>query len=172
VDQAEQYMNDVQARMTANGYEVTRMEIGGLPSLVGYKSEFRLRWMATQLHLYVFVAPISYVTPEWLEHYTRVALAYADRAKGATRGLQSGVAAIAALAGPGADPRALTYAQRELVRMFAGFAWPVIYNTTTKALTSHTGNPFVGWVYNGWIRQQIRDVLRADHGLVQGGPAA
>ena len=52
------YIDGVAARLAADGCETRGEDWGGTPVLVGYRSDFRLRWIATTLHLFTIVAPV------------------------------------------------------------------------------------------------------------------
>lgn len=159
MDNTQVYVQGARERLAVNGFSVSEHVVGGLPAVVGYKSEFHWRWMATRMHLFVFVAGVDSATYGTLAHFTDAALEYADKAKGAYRGFQSGIAAIATISAPEADPRALAMAKRDIVRKFAGFAWPVLFDSASRTLTSHVGRPRIGGIYTKWMREQIATCL-------------
>jgi hypothetical protein len=65
--------------------------------VVGYQSKFRLRWLATKLHLFTIVACAPAVTAELLQRITAESFSYANNMKGTFRGLQSGFAVVPAV---------------------------------------------------------------------------
>jgi hypothetical protein len=154
---ADQFLNDAAARLTSNGYTVTsNAQVGAHAALVGQISEFRWRWMATRVHLFVAVRAVDEVTIDELDRFTRDTLDYADAAKGKMRGFQSGVAGIGVLVGNSVHDGAARFAEREIVRRYAAFAWPVAVDATTQQVWEHTGRPGVGAVFTSWMRQQIQ----------------
>ena len=153
--QTREYLDDLTTRLTSAGYATEMHAIGGWPTLTGYRSDFRLRWMASRLHTFVAVRSLPVVTAEELDAFTRASLEYVKQAKGAWRGAQSGVAVIPVLVGESVDEAAADYARTQLVRHYAAFAWPVTVDLSTGERTSHRGRPTVGAVFTGWMRQQI-----------------
>ncbi|MEZ0447223.1 hypothetical protein [Cellulomonas sp. ICMP 17802] len=156
-----QYVDDISSSLRAAGYAVELHAIGGWPTLTGYRADFRLRWMATKLHTFVCVRSVPVVTVDELSAFATASLEYTKAAKGAMRGAQSGVAAIAVLVGETVEPAAAEYARKELVRHFAAFAWPVTVDLSTGQRSSHQGRPAIGAIYTGWMRKQIAATLPA-----------
>ncbi|MDQ7904990.1 levansucrase [Phytohabitans sp. ZYX-F-186] len=155
-DQAvDAYIQATAARLAADGCEVSTEDWHGTPVLVGYRADFRLRWMATKLHLLTVVAPAATVTQAGLEAFTNTAFDYAQARKGQLRGLQSGVAVFPALVGTHADPAALAWAaQRQLVR-FGSVARPVAVDVTTGAVGCFRRTAALGFVYSGHLRRKL-----------------
>jgi hypothetical protein len=153
------YVGTIERSLREAGYQVSTQPVGGALTLTGYRADFRLRWMATKLHLFVCVRAVPVVTADALESFATASLAHAKATKGAMRGAQSGVAAIAALVGDHVEDEAVTYARKELVRNFAAFAWPVAVDLSTGVRTSHRGRPTIGAIYTGWMRKQIEATL-------------
>ncbi len=162
-----EYQALVQERLTASGYTLQSVPPWGL---VGYRRDFRMRWMATTLHLLVHVATTDHVTADGLAQFTRAALDHAEATRGQMRGLQSGVAVITAVIGESADDDAHAYALRTIQRDFAAFAWPTVVDLGAELRSSHAGSPFVGAVYSGWMRRQIETLLPQPDSLVRSGP--
>jgi len=152
----ETYRAAVEARMPAAGFTVLE---SGPHGLGGYRKDFRLRWMATTLHLFVHVATTEHVTAAGLEQYTRAALAHGNALRGQYRGFQSGVAVITSVVGEDADEDAHAYALGTLVREFAAFAWPTVVDLGIGVRSSHAGRPVVGAVYTSWMRGQVEALL-------------
>ena len=154
-----QYVDDISANLRAAGYEVELHAIGGMPALTGYRSDFKLQWMASRLHTFVTVRSVPVVTVGELEAFAQASLEYTKAAKGAMRGVQSGVAAIAVLVGERVEEDAAQYARTQLVRNYAAFAWPVTVDLSTGERSSHRGRPTIGAIFTGWMRQQIAATL-------------
>jgi hypothetical protein len=149
------YGRIVGARLGEAGYAVDDRYLASLGAVSGYRSEFRLRWGASKLHLFVTLGTADVVTAEALAAHLHATLEHAKLTKGGARGLHSGVAAVAALVGNTVEPAAEEYARTELVRDFAAFAWPVCVDLAGYRRTTHEGNPYVGRAFTGWIREQI-----------------
>lgn len=151
-----EYRAAVESRMVAAGYQIQQSDAYGL---IGYRKEFKLRWMASTLHLLVHVTAVPQVTGQGLMEHTQAALEHAKARRGEMRGLQSGVAVITAVVGETADEAAHDYARREIVKGFAAFAWPTVVDLGAGVRTSHVGRPVIGAVFTPWMRQQIETVL-------------
>lgn len=151
----DEYLHLVASRLSAGGAVVNVGQIGGLHTVLGYRSQFRLTWMATRLHLITAVAAApGPLTAEGLRYFTDAALDYAKSQKGQWRGFQSGVGVIAALVGHQVAPDAAAYANGQLVRKFAAFAWPAAVDLTSRQVYSHTGRVAIGGIYAGYMREQ------------------
>lgn len=155
----EDYRALVSSRLTADGATVSHGQIGGLDVLVGYRSQFRLTWLATRLHLLTVVATKPYVSAGDLAAFVDAALDHAKAEKGRWRGLQSGVAVIAALIGQQVDPGESAFARDRLVRKFAAVAWPAVVDLGARQVHSHQGRVAIGGIYAGYLRQQTAVAL-------------
>jgi len=149
-----EYLDLVGKRLQADGVAVRSASVGGLPALVGYRSRFRLAWMATRLNLFTVVAGVPSVTAGGLEQFSRDAVAYAVSEKGRRRGLQTGVAAIAVLVGTVVEPDAAAYAEDQVLKRWSAFAWPTAVDLSSQIVYRHQGRVLVGGVYASWMRGQ------------------
>lgn len=71
-DAVKAYIEATAARLTADGCDVHTEDWHGTAVLVGHRSDFRVQWMATKLHLLTIVAPASDVTrTAWSHSRTR-----------------------------------------------------------------------------------------------------
>jgi hypothetical protein len=156
----EEYLNLVAERLQADGAEVTTEYFRGVPAVVGYRPQFKLRWMATRLNLFTVVLPTERVTPAGLKQFSEEALDFATSQKGRFRGVQNGVGAIAVQVCPQATPEAIDFARTTLVRRFSAFAWPAVVDLSTGTVHSHQGRVVVGGIYASWMRQQTAVALK------------
>ena len=90
----EEYVQEASERMRADGSSVSVVSLTGGPAVVGYQSRFRLRWMATKLHLFTVVVSVPQATIDVVSSVTAQGIDYAKKTKGKFRGFQSGVAVI------------------------------------------------------------------------------
>ena len=156
---ADEYIKEVASRLRADGAEVTTESMRELTMLVGYRSQFRLRWFATRLNLFTIIGSVQTVTVAGLEQFSKDAIDYAIARKGQFRGLQNGVAVIPVLVSERIEPDAATYATNTLVRRFSAFAWPATVDLTSRHVYKHEGRVFLGGVYADWMRQQTAIAL-------------
>jgi hypothetical protein len=155
MDPVSAYLDAAAARLSADGCTVEAENWSGARVIVGYRGDFRLRWMATKLHLITAVAAAPFVRAEDIEGFTNAVMDYALARKGQFRGLQSGVAVFPALVSANVDPAAVAWAaQRQRVR-FACMARPVVVDVAHGAVGSYRGTPGLGWVYAGHLRAKL-----------------
>lgn len=155
MDPVTAYIDATATRLAADGCTVQAEDWSGTRVIVGYRSDFRLRWMATKLHLITAVAPAPVVQAGSIEGFTNAVMEYALARKGQFRGLQSGIAVFPALVSPDVDPAALAWAaQRQRVR-FACMARPVVIDVARGAVSTFRGTPGLGWIYAGHLRAKL-----------------
>jgi hypothetical protein len=160
--QSDEFVAGAAQRLQAGGAAVTWQTLAGGPVIVGYQARFRLRWMATKLHLFTFVAAGPSVDARSLEQFANDALDFAVRAKGRPGALQVGVAAIPILAAATVDSTAIEFAQNRLIRRWSAFAWPCVFDLGTGRSYVHEGRVTVGGLYANWMRSQIAIALGLD----------
>jgi hypothetical protein len=153
---ASEYVNAVEHRLVAAGVQTGRASVGGLDTLIGYRSQFKLQWMATKLHLFSVVGTTDLtVNADGLRGFSMQALDFAEREKGGLKGLQVGVAAIPILVSQHVKRDAITLARNDIIKRFSAFAWPVVVDLSARKAYSHEGRVLVGGIYASWIRGQI-----------------
>ncbi|MEU6203134.1 levansucrase [Micromonospora musae] len=149
------YIDTTGQRLRADGCEVKTEDWGGLPVLVGYRADFKLRWMATKLHLFTIAAPATSITASAIQAFTTSAFDYVLARKGQLRGLQSGVAVFPALVGTQIEPRALSWAQQKQQVRFAALARPVVVDASTGAAGAFRSTTTLGFVYSAHLRRKL-----------------
>jgi hypothetical protein len=160
---ADEYVRAIAQRLESDGAEIDSKNLPAGFVLIGYRSQFRLRWVASKLNLFTIVAQAEVGTVDRLEHHTDEALSYATSQKGRFRGLQNGVAAIPALVASTVEPEAITFASTHLTRKFSAFAWPVLVDLASEKIYRHQGTVFLGGIYANWIRHRIDATFPAFH---------
>jgi hypothetical protein len=155
----EEYTRAVSERLSSDGAQVGTVPFRGGPALVGYRPQFRLRWMAVRLNLFTVVVSQPVVSAAALEEFSVEALTYALGRKGDFRGLQNGVAVIPVMLGSQVEPDAVAMARDKLIRRFSAFAWPTVVDLTTGTVHKHEGRVLVGGIFAAWMRQQTKVAL-------------
>jgi hypothetical protein len=155
VEAVKAYIEATAARLTADGCDVRTEDWHGTPVLVGHRSDFRLRWMATKLHLMTVVAPSSAITLSALQGFTNTAFDYAQARKGQWRGFQSGVAVLPSLVGTHVDPAATAWAQQKQLVRFGSVARPVVVDVTAGTVGCFRRTAALGFVYSGHLRRKL-----------------
>lgn len=152
-------MDAVADRLRGDGAAVSTELLPGGEAVVGYRSEFRLRWMATKLNLFTVVRSVPQVTVSALEAFSNEALDYGVKLKGRFRGLQTGVAVIPLLVGDLVEPAASDYARTVLVLRWSAFAWPAAVDLDREVVSTHEGSVTIGGMYASWMREQTAVAL-------------
>ena len=151
----EEYLRTVRERLGQSGYSVSTETLGGSEVLIGYRSQFRLAWFATKLHLFVVIGSTSSVAADELSSFTAEVLRYGIRRTGRLRGLQMAVAVVPVLAAPVVQADAVSFAESQPQTKFAAQAWPVVVDLAGRQLVRPTSIRF-GRVYADWILRQVQ----------------
>ncbi|MFF5179274.1 levansucrase [Micromonospora sp. NPDC000316] len=149
------YLTGAGERLRADGCEVRTEDWGGVPVLIGYRGDFKMRWMATKLHLFTIAAPATLVTAAALQTFTATATDYVLARKGQLRGFQNGVALFPALVGTQIDPAASAWATQGQQVKFAAVARPVAVDVSTGTASAYRGNPVLGIIYAAHLRSKL-----------------
>lgn len=149
------YIDGVATRLATDGCETRTEDWTNVPVLVGYRSDFRLWWFATKLHLFTIVMPMPYVTAGALETLTNNAINYALARKGEMRGFQSGVAVFPAAVSTHIDPAATAWAEQKQQLRFACMARPVTVDVSRGVVGAFRGTSAMGLVYSGHLRRKL-----------------
>ncbi|MFF5052628.1 levansucrase [Micromonospora sp. NPDC000663] len=149
------YLTATGERLRADGCEVRIEDWGGTPVLIGYRGDFKMRWMATKLHLFTIAAPATRVTAASLETFSTSAMDYVLARKGQLRGFQNGVAVFPALVGTEIEPAAAAWAQEKQRLRFAALSRPVTVDARTGAAAAFRGNPGLGFIYAAHLRKKL-----------------
>ncbi|WP_341717232.1 levansucrase [Micromonospora sp. FIMYZ51] len=151
----QEYITATAVRLAADGCDVQTENWHGTAVLIGYRSDFRVQWMATKLHLFTIVAPATDVTRTDAESFTTMAFEYAEARKGQWRGFQSGVAVLPALVGTRVDPAATAWVQQKQLLHFASMARPVVVDVTAGTVGCYRRTPALGFVYAAHLRRKL-----------------
>ncbi|HEX4792094.1 MAG TPA: hypothetical protein VH372_26745 [Actinospica sp.] len=148
------YMNALVERLRADGDE-PQWDTTGAPYLLGHRSDFKVQWMATRIHLFTVAAVVPEVTLAGLEQFADFALDVAvKRKKGLPRGLQTGIAAFPTLISDRVEPAALQRAAKWQKTRFAVMGRPTVVDTANRAVGAYRGRPLLGLMYAGYLRQK------------------
>lgn len=150
----DEYLRGVSERLRAGEASITTETFRGVPAVVGYRAEFRLRWLATKLNLFVIVLAQPEVSADGMKSFSSEALDFANSQKGRFRGLQNGVAALAVQVGSDIHSDAVEFAENTIVKRFSAFAWPAVVDLSSGKVHRHQGRVPIGGIYAQWMRQQ------------------
>lgn len=145
------YLDGLADRLATDGCAVSTERWGAHDVLIGHRSDFRVQWFATNLHLFTVAAPAGVVTQQDLEAFTSTVWDAMLARKGQLRGLQTGLAVFPTLVGTRVDPDAAIWASAEQRLRFATFARPVVVDTTARDISAFTGRVALGGIYNSHL---------------------
>lgn len=138
----------LEGRLTGDGCSTRWEDWGGTAVLVGRRADFRMKWMATRLHLFTVAAAVPEVTVRTIVEFTDSVLTYArDTKDGLPVGLQTGVAAFPVLVSGNVEPGAVQWAEARQRNKFACMARPVVVDTTHQYVGMYRGKPVIGRGY-------------------------
>ncbi|MGC5288695.1 levansucrase [Micromonospora sp. DT231] len=149
------YLTATGERLRADGCEVRTEDWGGVPVLIGHRGDFRMRWMATKLHLFTVAAPATVVTADALREFSATAMDYVLARKGQLRGFQNGVAVFPALVGSQVEPAASAWAQGGQQVKFAALSRPVAVEARSATVSAFRGKPVLGFIYAAHLRSKL-----------------
>ena len=150
----ENYIQQLHARLQADGCD-PQWEAAPDPLLIGRRSEFRIQWMASTIHLFTIAATAPEATIATLEQFTDYAMAVAiERKKGLPRGIQTGIALFPTVISENVDPAALRRAGQWQKVKFACIARPTVIDTYTRTVGTYRGTPVAGMLYAPYLRKK------------------
>lgn len=153
-DASADYLAGLSRRLQADRCTVTQ-EQWQTPVTLGYRNDFRLRWMAVKLHLFVPATIVPVVDRATIEGFTGVAWEQMVARKGSLRGLQTGVGVLPVVIGSRVEPDAAAWAEEKQRVKWATFARPVVVDATTGRSWCFRGRAAVGALFNGHLRRKL-----------------
>lgn len=94
------YLSGLEQRLRADDCHVEHPALRRGTALVGRRSDFRVSWFLTKLHLFTVAVPLPHVTLAAIQDFTQVAVQHAkDEKGGLPRGFQTGVAVFPVMVG-------------------------------------------------------------------------
>ncbi|MFF2852219.1 levansucrase [Streptomyces sp. NPDC058001] len=146
------YLNSLAHRLAADGCAPHWVDWGGVPVLVGRREEFRLRWMATKLHLFTVAAAVPEITVPVVAAFTTQVERYCKSVKGGLPvGLQNGLGTFPVLVSERVDPAAVAWARQQQHTDFACLARPVVVDTARRMTAYYGGRPLIGYAYAAYM---------------------
>ncbi|MCZ4124807.1 levansucrase [Streptomyces sp. H39-S7] len=142
------YLTAVESRLATDGCKPEWQDWSGVRVLVGRRSDFKLRWAATNLHVFTIAAAVPEISVGTIDTFTSQALGFAKKNKGGLPvGMQTGVAVFPVLISERVDPAAVAWAEEKQRNQFACFARPVVVDTARHYVGLFRGKPVLGRIY-------------------------
>jgi hypothetical protein len=139
-----------------------------IESEIGFVKKFKLKWFATQLKVFLSIGIVEdkMITQELIQIYSNEVFEFAVKHNiGIPRGFQSGIGAIAILAGNNIEDGAKQYCRSFSNKRWSAFEVPAILDLGTESIVYFTNKPFWGFIYYPFLRQLLEDqakVLKDD----------
>jgi len=149
------YLKGLEARLAADGCQVTHEQLG----LVGYKAQTRLLMRA---HVFLVAARAEAVDDDLLSAFAADAVNLAVSRKGQWRGMQSGVIVLPVLVARTADAGAVAITQRPHRLNLGGFAvmaQPALVDLTAGKSHVFRGVRIWGYAFNALIKKKLARYL-------------
>jgi hypothetical protein len=148
------YLDGLATRLADDNCDPQRQTWDGATVLVARRADFRLRWMASRLHLFVIASTAPEVTLDGIEQFMATATQYArDHKGGLPAGLQTGVAVMPALISDRVEPAA-AWAMEKFRGLFACIQRPTIVDTSTGIVSQWRGVSALGAVFAEHLRRK------------------
>ncbi|MER5381443.1 levansucrase [Streptomyces sp. NPDC006465] len=149
------YLAFVERQLTEDGCATRWEDWAGVPVLVGRRAEFRMRWMATKLHLFTVAAAVPEITVPALSGFTDQVMRYAKDTKGGLPvGMQNGIGAFPLLVSDRVDPAAVQWAEAQQRVKFACMTRPVVVDSSRQYVGMYRGKPVLGRVYASYFNEK------------------
>ena len=147
-----EYLSHIQAKFSASDDVV----IGQQNVRMLYEEKFELKWLATKLKIFSFVAHAPHITAQDISLYSDACTTYALNAyKGLPRGFQSGVTSFNVMVSEKVDAAAVAFAASRPKMRFAAFPMPIIYDLSTMKIFYYQETPMWGAIYYKYLREHI-----------------
>lgn len=154
---ANDYLKGLEARLTADGCQVTHEKRG----LVGYKAQMHLLMRA---HVFLVAATADTVDADSLTKFSTEAVNLAVSRKGQWRGAQSGVIVLPVIVAGRADPGAVAMTKRPFRLNLSGFAvmaQPAVVDLAAGRSHIFRGVRIWGYAFNSLIKKKLVRYLPA-----------
>ncbi|MEM6686893.1 MAG: hypothetical protein AAF617_14000 [Bacteroidota bacterium] len=132
------------------------------PAIIGYDKQFRWSWMATQLNTFYIAYDFkdASITEKTIASVMKQAFDYSSKNyKGWPRGFQSAVGVVSILLSENVTEEAKLYCKKlKSGKKWAGFAIPVVIDTTTKEVYFFDKKPMWGRIYFPYFQRMIQEL--------------
>jgi hypothetical protein len=157
VKSPQQYLDSLEAQLADDGCQLRSEEWPGGTVLIGHRSDFRIQWVASRLHLFTIAAAFPEVSVTDVKSFTRSAQRYSMNHKGGLpAGFQTGIAVLPCLVSEHVDPDALAWAgTKRGFSEFAVMARPVVVDVARGVISAFRSTGFVGAIYGPHLRRKI-----------------
>ena len=154
----------IKERLAGKSIFYSEDEIMNKPTVWGYHKQFRWKWVATQLNTFIAASDFGdeTITVRTIEGYLGPAFDYAStHYTGWPRGFQSGVGLIALLLSSHIDTAAIDYCkQLKAGKKWAGFAVPVVIDSSSNQVYCFDKNPVWGALYYPYFKEMIQQLTQ------------
>jgi hypothetical protein len=142
-------------------FAVRRMPVANGCAIVGRRSEFRVRWLMTRLHVLVLVVATDRLTVEIADEIIAAATTEAVHGKpGLPRGLQTGTGVVPVVVANEVDDAVPEYIRTGNDRTFAVVCVPALVQPTASHVVVRGKPQLWGRIYYAHLAQLAEEVAR------------
>ncbi|MDQ1293530.1 MAG: hypothetical protein QG608_1411 [Actinomycetota bacterium] len=122
---------------------------------LGYRGEFKWRWAATTLHMFVAVVETPRATADVVREATVDLAAHARQLKGGMKALQSTRVVVPIVVAASVDPEARALVEKVQYKEAGAAPFPVIDCVGTGQVHACTDRLVWGAVFASWLRARV-----------------
>jgi len=153
-------------RLESDGFRMTTSEFdtGTVPT--GYRGEFKWRWAATTLHLFVSVVETPRATTEIVSRSVVDLSELARKGRGGMKSLQSTRVVVPIVVAGEVDPEAVAMVGKVQYKVAGAAPFPVIDHVSGSQVFACTGRLVWGAIFASWIRARVAACVGVPEGAV------
>jgi len=155
-DPSQRYLSALAEQLAADGCAPWWEQWPSGRVLLGRRTDFRIQWVATRLHLFTIAVAVPDISTTAIESFTQSALQYAKEQKGGLpRGLQTGIALFPCLVSERVEPAASAWAEAQQRVGWAIMARPVVVDPAQGVVSVFRRSAPLGWIYAPYLRRKL-----------------
>lgn len=155
------FLEAVQQKLSADGAQVTSVQLPSTQAVIGYTSQFRWKWFATKLHLFTVAVYVPDLNAAVYTQLVKEATDYAYANRSKFHGLQVGLATNVIIATRAVDTETTTIASNRPPKGFAKLTSTAVVNLVTAETHTYNGKIVWGSAYTSWLRERLAAALPA-----------
>jgi len=150
-------------RMVGGGFAVSDERLAVGPVVVGYRGTFRIRWLATKLHLFVVILTVPTIDASTLDRFLTESVGYArGHTRWWARSVQQAVAVVPVVVCDVATGPAVAVVEQLPHRDAGMMTLPWLIDTATGRTHRSVGKVVFGAIYRPWLDEQVGALLARD----------
>lgn len=149
--------NDYFNIISQNFTSTENIQINSIDVKSMYEEKFKIKWLATKLKNFSFVAYIDKIELRDIINYSSACVDYSlKNYKGLPRGMQNGVSTFNVLVSENVSKEAIEFVTARPKKHFALFEIPIIFDLTNEKIYYYKNTPIWGSLYYKYFRDYIQ----------------